>query len=136
MKQSIESEPIRDCANNPFKYCDPSGHAPVGMSAWVISHGGTVSWNESTKTATATLNGHTETFNINNQLVINGRIIGDDQNLARAFGVNLSSSNGNAYTGEYSGAVYTTCPVVGNRHSVLEETTLKPTARSSVAVPK
>jgi hypothetical protein len=38
--------------------------------------------------------------------------------------------------GEYSGAVYTTCPVVGNRHSVLEETTLKPTARSSVAVPK
>ncbi|NSW84524.1 MAG: hypothetical protein HPY90_15060 [Syntrophothermus sp.] len=93
MKQSIESEPIRDCKNNPINSIDPTGHKDVAMSSWVIANGGSVSWNPNTQIATAILNGHTETFNINEQLVIGGRIIGDDQNLARAFGVNLSSSN-------------------------------------------
>lgn len=82
---------------------DPTGHAAVGMRDFVESNGGTVSWDESTRTATATLNGHTETFNINEQTVQNGRIIGDDQNLARAFGVNLSSSSLGTANEGYSG---------------------------------
>ena len=90
------------CNNNPINMTDPTGHDPVGMSAWVISQGGVVSWNESTKTATATLNGHTETFNINDQLVIGGRIIGDDKNLARAFGTAATGTVGAAVAGTVS----------------------------------
>jgi len=73
--------------NNPINYVDPSGHVSIGLRDTVSQWGGSISWNDKTRTATATVNGKTQTFNINNYTVSNGRIMIDSSQFAKTFGV-------------------------------------------------
>ena len=86
------------CFNNPLGYLDPSGHDAVGLRASVEESGGTIDWDPYTRTATATVNGVTKTYDANTDsgVYINeyGRIVIDSERFANDFAPSNDSGGG------------------------------------------
>ncbi len=76
------------CNNNPVNYVDPTGHVALELREVVKEHRGTVSWDEDTKTATATIGNITKSYKIDDCVVKDDHIMLQSSQIARDFGLN------------------------------------------------